>query len=43
MRILIVDDMKENLELLGEVLKTNGYEVVSAANGAEALDQMKQG
>ncbi|MBI5506046.1 MAG: response regulator [Deltaproteobacteria bacterium] len=37
-RILIVDDNEQNLYLLRTLLGGNGYEVVAASNGAEALD-----
>jgi len=37
LRILIVDDVQENLELLEEVLAENGYASLLAKNGVEAL------
>jgi len=36
-KILVVDDVRENVRLLEAVLGTRGYEVISANDGAEAL------
>ncbi len=38
-RVLIVDDDQTMLDLLVELLEIEGYEIVSAVNGAEAFDQ----
>ena len=43
MRILAVDDTKENLYLLESILKGGGHEVVTAGNGEEALVVLEQG
>ena len=42
-RILIVDDEPRILLLLQSLLKANGYEVVSARDGASALDIVRKG
>jgi len=40
MKILIVDDKKENLYLLERILTKMGYEVVMAENGEQALEKL---
>jgi PAS domain S-box-containing protein len=41
MKILIVDDNRDNLYVLGTLLRARGYEVVSAINGSEALEKLR--
>ncbi len=41
MKILIVEDNKENLIILEAILKGNHYDVESANNGAEALEKLR--
>lgn len=41
-RILVVDDEKENRELLWEALTTEGYTVETAEDGLKALDLLKR-
>jgi formate hydrogenlyase transcriptional activator len=42
MKILIVDDNKENLYLLETLLQANGYEIASAETGVEALKKLSE-
>lgn len=42
-RILVVEDEPRILELVGEVLSQEGYEVTQAANGALALQAVSAG
>ncbi len=41
-RILIVDDNLQNLYLLKTIFKGNGYEVISARNGKDALKLVQE-
>src|SRR5512138_1254816 len=41
-RILVVDDQRSNAEMMAGVLKARGYTVYTAANGREALEQLRQ-
>jgi CheY-like chemotaxis protein len=43
MKVMIVDDETDIRESLKELFEDEGYEVVTAANGAEALDQLAKG
>ena len=40
MRILIVEDKADHLYMLETLLKSGGYEVISVANGKEALEKL---
>ena len=39
-RILIVDDIPQNVDLVSYLMRSEGYEVASASNGLEALAQV---
>ena len=41
MKILIVDDDNDNLNLLERLLIKYGHNVISATNGTEALDKLR--
>lgn len=41
-RVLVVDDLAENLHLLQEVLSGQGFAVVSAESGEEALQRLEE-
>jgi len=41
-RILVADDQIANCELLSEILTPEGFEVITAADGAEALNQFAE-
>jgi two-component system chemotaxis response regulator CheY len=38
--VLVIDDMVQNRILLGKVLKSAGYAVIEATNGAEAMEMI---
>ena len=40
--VLVVDDERDIREAVAEVLKDEGYEVIDARDGAEALDKIRQ-
>jgi adenylate cyclase len=40
-KILVVDDVPQNVKLLADVLAVKGYEVVTAACGREALERIR--
>ncbi len=41
-KILVVDDDPDFVKVASKVLKSAGYEVMSAANGTKALETMRQ-
>jgi CheY-like chemotaxis protein len=41
-RILVADDQIANCELLAEILTAEGFDVITAGDGAEALNQFAE-
>jgi DNA-binding response OmpR family regulator len=41
-KILVVDDVPQNVKLLRLILDNEGYKVIDASNGAQALEKLKQ-
>lgn len=41
-RLLVVDDDPDFIEIMRTVLEANDYEVITAANGSQALAQVKE-
>ena len=39
-RILVVDDLSQDLQLIGEILDEEGYQTTFTPNGLEALEQI---
>lgn len=39
--VLIVDDIEDDLKLMADILEKESFRVVTALNGAEALDLLK--
>lgn len=40
--ILIVDDVSHNLQFIGDIVETAGYETTFATNGQQAIERVKQ-
>ena len=40
-KILIIDDDKEFVEIIKQILETNDYQVASAGSGSEGLEKAK--
>jgi two-component system sensor histidine kinase/response regulator len=39
--ILVVDDIRQNIQVVGGILNENGYEVMPATSGSQALERIK--
>lgn len=42
LKVLIVDDVKQNVELIQILMETNGHQVTIANNGREAVDRFRE-
>jgi two-component system, chemotaxis family, chemotaxis protein CheY len=42
MRVLLIDDSRAIRRIIGEMMKSLGYEVTEACNGVEALERLQQ-
>jgi len=42
MRVLIIDDSRAIRRIIGEMMKSLGYEITEAANGIEALQRLEE-
>jgi two-component system sensor histidine kinase/response regulator len=40
-RVLVVDDVMQNLQVVGTMLRNEGYDVLPAASGAQALERVR--
>jgi two-component system sensor histidine kinase/response regulator len=40
-RVLVVDDVVQNLQVVGTMLRNEGYDVMPAGSGAQALDRVR--
>ena len=38
-RVLVVDDIAKNLQVVGTMLRNEGYQVMPATSGAQALER----
>lgn len=42
-KILIVDDIRSDVQLMADTLRTAGYECIRASNGMEAIERARAG
>jgi CheY-like chemotaxis protein len=41
-QVMMVDDIRENIQVLGQILELNGYVVRVATSGAMALESVRK-